>query len=202
MATVVDICNLAFALIGDEANISSIDPPDGSRQAELAKAFYPIALNTLLSRHTWTFATKRAPLQEIVLDPMPAEWSKAYAKPSDCVRPMYVLDERGLLVPYALESVQYGDVIYTNVYPATFVYVHGQTDSARFPPAFVNALARLLASFIAGPRLRGATGMQVSKGQREFFEAVDLPRAITEDSQQRGDSLFGDYVPSAIVARA
>lgn len=202
MATVVDICNLAFGLIGDEANISSIDPPDGSRQAELAKAFYPIALNTLLSRHSWTFATKRELLQEIVVDPMPAEWAKAYAKPSDCVRPLYVLDERGILAPFAIESLPSGDAIYANAYPATFVYVHGQTDSARFPPAFVNALARLLASFIAGPRLRGATGMQVSKSQREFFEAVDLPRAVTEDFQQRGDSTFGAYVPSALAARA
>ena len=33
MASVVDLCNLSLARLGDEANVVSIEPPDGSAQA-------------------------------------------------------------------------------------------------------------------------------------------------------------------------
>ena len=61
MATEVDICNLALAHLGDDATIASINPPEGSAQAEKAARFYPIARNTLLELHSWNFAScKRA----------------------------------------------------------------------------------------------------------------------------------------------
>ena len=48
MATEVDICNLALAHLGDDATIASLNPPEGSAQAEKAARFYPIARNSLL----------------------------------------------------------------------------------------------------------------------------------------------------------
>ena len=56
MASVVDICNLALAHIGDDATVSSIDPPEGSAQAEHCKRFYAIARDTMLQMHNWNFA--------------------------------------------------------------------------------------------------------------------------------------------------
>ena len=49
MSTPVDICNLALARLGDEANVQSISPPDGSTQAALCAQFYPIARDTALT---------------------------------------------------------------------------------------------------------------------------------------------------------
>ncbi len=48
MPSVVDLCNLALAYLGDDATVASIDPPEGSAQAEHCQRFYPIARDTLL----------------------------------------------------------------------------------------------------------------------------------------------------------
>ena len=62
MASEVEICNLALAHLGDEATVASIDPPEGSAQAEHCQRFYPVSRNSLLEMHDWAFATKRATL--------------------------------------------------------------------------------------------------------------------------------------------
>ena len=81
MASVVDICNLALAHIGDDATVSSIDPPEGSAQAEHCKRFYAIARDTMLQMHNWNFASKRISLAQVT-NPI-TEWLYAYAAPSD-----------------------------------------------------------------------------------------------------------------------
>ena len=60
MASEVDICNLALSHLGDTATIASLDPPEGSAQAEHCARFYPIARDSLLEMHAWGFATSRA----------------------------------------------------------------------------------------------------------------------------------------------
>ena len=60
MATQVQICNLALAKLGDEAQVTGIAPSDGSMQANYCALFYPQALNVLLSKHAWSFATVTA----------------------------------------------------------------------------------------------------------------------------------------------
>ena len=40
MASEVEICNLALARLGDAATVVSIDPPEGSAQAEHCAMFY------------------------------------------------------------------------------------------------------------------------------------------------------------------
>lgn len=51
MASEVDICNLALARLGDNATVASIDPPEGSAQAEHCARFYAIARDSLLEMH-------------------------------------------------------------------------------------------------------------------------------------------------------
>jgi hypothetical protein len=81
MASVVDICNLALAHLGDNATIASIDPPEGSAQAEHCQRFYPIARDTLLEMHSWSFSTKRAYGAEV--ENTWSMWEYAYAMPND-----------------------------------------------------------------------------------------------------------------------
>lgn len=78
------------ARIGDEANISEIDPPDGSIQAEHCARFYPIARDTLLEMHDWNFATKRVPLTPTTL-PSNAGFLYAYLVPANTIRVIAVL---------------------------------------------------------------------------------------------------------------
>lgn len=66
MPSAVTICNLALAHLGDSATVSSIDPPEGSAQAEHCARFYPVALGLLLEAHPWNFATKRSRLRAAV----------------------------------------------------------------------------------------------------------------------------------------
>jgi hypothetical protein len=89
MSSEVEICNLALAHLGDSATVASIDPPEGSSQAEHCQRWYPIARNALLEMHEWGFATTRALLAEVV-NPFP-QWRRAYARPSDCLKVLAVL---------------------------------------------------------------------------------------------------------------
>lgn len=86
MASIVDICNMALSHIGEEANVTSIDPPEGSTFAQYCATFYPIARDTLLQDEsaTWNFNTTRVVLAELS---MPYKQYKfAYALPSDYFR--------------------------------------------------------------------------------------------------------------------
>lgn len=94
MASEVDICNLALAMLGDEATVASIKPPEGSAQAQHCARFYPIARNSLLELHAWGFATVRTALSP--LDTAPSTWAYAYATPSDAINLLAVLDAEAL----------------------------------------------------------------------------------------------------------
>jgi len=94
MATEVDICNLALANLGDDATIATLSPPEGSAQAEKAARFYPIARNSLLAMHTWSFASKRGSLALTTntLD----QWDYAYIAPSDMMSPVAIISPSSL----------------------------------------------------------------------------------------------------------
>jgi hypothetical protein len=51
MSSVIDICNLALSHIGQAADVSSIDPPENSIEAEYCARFYPMARDTLLEAY-------------------------------------------------------------------------------------------------------------------------------------------------------
>jgi hypothetical protein len=210
MASDVDICNLALAHLGDAADVASIDPPEGSAQADHCARWYPIARDQLLEKHTWSFATKRVQLAQ--LGNAWPEWQYIYAVPDDCLRVFAVLPPNatddysvGLPLPrpttydyFDAPTQQYvpqdfvteadadtGDVIlYTNVPQAVGRYIARVTDTTKFSPLFVQALSRLLASYLAGPVIKGQEGMQVATGQYRAF-LLALSEAITADSNTR-----------------
>lgn len=90
MASEVDICNLMLSRLGDDATVSSLNPPEGSAQAEHCAMFYPIARDSLLELHDWGFATRRVALAETAL-PSNAGWLYAFLVPSDCIKIIAVL---------------------------------------------------------------------------------------------------------------
>ena len=77
MASDVGICNLALSRLGDAATVSSIDPPEGSTQADLCATFYPMARDSLLEMHAWAFATRRVDLSLLTAET--DAWVYAYA---------------------------------------------------------------------------------------------------------------------------
>lgn len=207
MASDVDICNLALAQLGDAAAVQSINPPDQSAQAAHCSRFYPIARDALLEMHSWGFATLRVQLAQVP-NPFP-QWQYAYAAPSDAINYLEILDPNALddysvgvqmagTVPYTpasgvgiytpqpfqVESLADQEVILTNQASAMLRYTHSVSDTAEFSPLFVEGLATLLASHLAGPVLKGAEGRaaQMAKMQ-EFMKWREW--AIESDANQR-----------------
>lgn len=204
MASVVSICNLALAHIGDEATVTAIDPPEGSQQAEHCQRYYPIARDTVLEAHTWSFATRRAALVELE-DEAPDNWAFAYQRPNGCLRALAVLlpgaasDESEEFVEETLEDDT--RVIYTNAEDATLRYTARIEDTTKYSALFVNALARLLAAYIAGPIIKGAEGMKVAAGQMEWYRKIDLPDAKAADANARRLNTYDDFQPASLAAR-
>lgn len=90
MADAVDIANIALSHLGDDATVSSFDPPEGSIQAEHCARWYPIARDNLLEMYDWSFASRRAPLVEV--DFPFAQWAHSYVQPNNCLRVRAILD--------------------------------------------------------------------------------------------------------------
>jgi hypothetical protein len=159
VASVVDICNLSLAHLGDSATVSSISPPDGSAQADHCARFYPIARDALLEVLAWNFATRRVALAETANTP-PDVWAYEYSYPGSCIRLLSILPESG--DENAPQTYMQGTddsggrVIWTNTENAIALYTHAITDTTKFSGLFTTALSYLLASYLAGPITRDA----------------------------------------------
>lgn len=210
MASEVDICNMAIGYLGGDATISSISPPDGTAEADHCARFYPIARNTLLEIHAWGFATKRVSLALLAENP-PSTWQYAYQLPSDQLNVLAVLDPAapddysvgmpayGSITgvtsssigkytpqPYTLEVDASGNnIVLTNQANAVMRYTAMVTDPTTFSPLFIEALAWFLASKIAGPLLKGKTGMQAAIASLQMFEKFRALATTSDANQQK-----------------
>ncbi|WP_288080813.1 hypothetical protein [Pseudomonas sp.] len=209
MASEVDICNLALAHLGDTATVSSINPPEGSAQAEHCARFYPIARDSLLEMHTWGFATTRVTLASI--GSSWPEWKYCYAAPSDMLNALGILDpyasddyaagnnygftQTGVPLigsgtytpqPFAMESLPDGTpVIYTNQDGAVLRYTRTVTDTTLFSPLFIDALGWSLASYLAGPLIKGDAGAAEAKRCYAAFQLAFGKAAVSDANQRR-----------------
>ena len=187
MASEIDICNLALSHLGDTATVASIDPPEGSAQAEHCSRFYPIARDAMLELFHWKFATRRATLALLTADSW--DWNYAYGKPADALKILAVLpagassdDESA---EFDIESDTSGTtVILTDEEGASLKYIALVTDTIVFPPLFVMALSWQLASLLAGPILKGDAGAAEAKRCAGLAQAY-LAQAAQSDANQR-----------------
>lgn len=209
MASAVDICNLALSHLGDGATVVSIDPPEGSAQAEHCARYYPLALEAILEMHPWSFATTRERLAQV--DNPSSTWAYAYAQPSDALNLLAILDPNapddysgpiggvpGVVDPFVVSPGIYtpqpfapetldadgSDIILTNQADAVLRYTRLVTDTAKFTPLFRTALSWLLASHLAGPVLKGDTGRAAAReciAQFNFW----FGKATDSDASQR-----------------
>jgi len=189
MSSEVDIVNLALANLGDSATVSSIDPPEGSAQAEHCARFYPIARDALLEMHGWKFATRRTALATLAIDTW--NWQYAYSEPAEALRILAVLPATAASddesQDFETESGPAGEsVIYTNQDTATVRYIVRVTDTTKFSPLFVDCLARLLSSYLAGPILKGDTGIAEAKSQLSIFRAMLIEAKASDANQRKG----------------
>lgn len=179
MSSEVDICNLALSHFGQDANINAIDPPDGSAEAEHCARFYPIARDEALEAHTWTFATFRETLAELVNDR--DDWAYRYELPSQCLKPRTVLpdgytESENDGEPFEREN----DSIYTNAENAVLVFTKRMTDPTKFSPLFTSSMTWLLGSYVSGPITKDATGAIQARLYRRY--EIEIAKAAASNA--------------------
>lgn len=220
MATPVDISNLGLSHIGARSQIVSISPPDGTVEAGYCARFYPLVRRELLELHAWTFAAKRIALSQVT-NPSTI-WAYAYSLPNDCVRarrvlPLALADEyatmlfsyqqaypNGLLTTTFTErgGAQFeveGSTLFTNEPDAVLIYTAEVTDSNKFSPRFVTAAGMLMASYLAGPIIKGEAGARAAAQWRQAA-AQYAQEAATSNANQSRES--NEFMPGSLAARA
>lgn len=176
MASSTDIANLALGHLGEAATVTSIDPPEGSVHAHHAARFYPIARDELLERRAWNFAVKRRSLALLDVD-VPG-WEYVYAAPSDMIRPLSVYDSTNgedieNPVAFDTETTVGGTiVILTNQEDAELRYIFRASEPERFSPLFTSALSWLLASYLAGPVVKGEAGVGAGRSAYQVYMSL------------------------------
>lgn len=193
MASVVSICNLALSNIGKD-NIQALT--DAGAEARACSQFYEHTRDVLLQGYPWRFAGVSVALAEITNDRL-GKWSKAYQRPTDClkvrwVRPAYSEDEPALTeheelsIPYEAE----GDAIYCSLSPAFLRYTSRVVDPSKFSPLFVDALAwhlsvRLAMPLTRDPKVR-ADAWQVANqmtGQAQMADANEARETSDHETE-------------------
>lgn len=200
----VNICNMALGHLGDAAQITAIAPPDGSAQAAYCSRFYAHARDEALELIAPQFAVKRNAPAALATNDLESIWGYAYPMPNKCLRVLQVLTPEATDLDRGQPFLIEGGVIYTNVASAVVRYVEQVDDTTKFTPHFVSALSRLIAHYVAGPLIKGETGVDVAKDQYKIYRAA-VNEAAALDRQAGlapASQSYTDFTPGALAARA
>ncbi|AIL33097.1 hypothetical protein [Basilea psittacipulmonis] len=201
MASEVDICNLALSRIGDNATVSSINPPEGSMQAEHCQRYYPMARDTMLELHNWHFATRETTLARLVQDSDDDLEQAVFVVPANTIKVIAVKGLNGQVLHYRQETNEQGErIIYCDACheEVKIHFIERITDTTRYSPLFVDALGWLLASHLAGPIIKGTEGIKISQSCVNAFN-IAMSKAVVSDSNQQRIGL--EHCPDWIQAR-
>lgn len=206
MTNVVAIANRALSLLGDSATVSSIDPPEGSVQAERVAQFYPDSRDAVLEDAAWTFATTEEDLALTTF--ASAGFEYAYFVPEDTLKfrgLAYPADYGGAVgravarVPFKMLVNEAGrPILLANLPNARGWVTKRITNPSRFSRTFVDALVFHLASMLAGPILKGQAGRRAALDMRNFYREA-LSKAEVLDLNQ--DNMPLDFQPRGMQAR-
>lgn len=194
---VVEICNLALSRIGDSATVSSIDPPEGSAQAEHCAMFYPLARDTLLESFPWHFALKRARMPLVEYESK--QWAFCYGIPDDCLRILNITasdaaDDSEYSVMHSREIDARGrQIVWCNTPDAVVRFVARVENPMLWPPSFVDAVAWKLAAMLAGAIIKGDTGAQFAAMCDAKAQTLMAEMKNTDVMQFRTESFIGGY---------
>lgn len=136
--TDVDICNKAITKVNGN-RITALG--QDSKEGRLCALLYEQERDALLEEHPWNFAIGRQQLAQLSTAPA-FEFDYAYSLPADAIRPLYMYDSTDR---FKIES---GNLL-TDENPVKLVYIKQVTDTSKFSPLFIDALATKLAAELA-----------------------------------------------------
>lgn len=143
MSSIVEICNQALTLIGDQPITALSDDNDRARVATL---FYQDTVDAVLRVHPWGFAKARA---ELALAAGSPEFGYDYhfTLPTDpkCLRVLEVEEDYPGQIPYSIE----GRKLLCDESTIKILYIAQITDSGNFDALFADCLAARLAMAFA-----------------------------------------------------
>jgi hypothetical protein len=221
MSSEVDICNVGLSHIGARAQIASISPIDGSVESGYCARFYPIARKEMIEAGNFSFTKARVELSEVT-NPSTI-WQYAYALPADCIKALRVLELQyvsaaGPIWPLGA-YVSDGDwrriddlfsergsaafeieagVLLTNEPEAVLLYKRDVTDTTKFTPLFVSSMGMLMASYLAGPIIKGLDGAKVGGAWRDAAYGM-AAKAIAADGNAANER--AEHVAAHLHAR-
>jgi len=181
VSTVVEICNMALARLGD-SRISDIDADE--EKARLCKLFYTQTRDEVLREHPWTFATGRAILAAISGTNLTG-FDYRYQLPVDCLYVRNQIDAEGetytdITSNYKIE----GREIHSDLSPCAIKYTKKIDDPAQFDSQFVEALALKLASKLA-VKLSGKQQLEAGMIQQYLIVLQNAKGLDGDESQQQ-----------------
>jgi hypothetical protein len=187
-ASEAEVCNLALLLVGQTQFIDDLTDP--TEAGEVCKQVYERARDAALEAVAWPFATRRADLNEIT-DGDRDGWGYAYTLPSDCLAPRWLNtgDENPSAqnkVPFVIEDdATVGKrVLLTNQQDARLVYTRRVTETGKFSPLFVEALAAKIAVYLAAGLVKKP---QLALQMMRLFDSVIARAAAAQFNQQQKD---------------
>lgn len=198
MLNVITICNLALSHIGENPNIASIDPPEGSAHAEKCALFFGVVRDEVLESHLWRFALRRTTLPR--LDGDLRDGRGRYQLPTDYLRAVSLSMPDGLPVDRLSFDADAmlsgftaragfdieGDVLLTHEEDFDFVYLSRMDDITRWPNTLKQAMTRLLAAYVAGAISKD---QGIIRAQMQWYQQL-IEQAKTIDAndamQQKG----------------
>ena len=190
MSSVIEICNLALASLGQDPILNYEDPQ--TKTAQLCATYYPICRDALMEAHNWTFAVKRAVL---TLQELPAPlWGFSYSTPlpNDCIRTLWIGRQQDEFYydpfPYAIE----GESIVSNEQNIYLRYIYEIENTSKFSPLFCMALAARMA-------MEMCVSITENVGLFERLTqvyAIKLAEAISNDGAQSRSQIIKQRVLS------
>ena len=141
--TDVDICNMAFLLIGDQVIVSLTA---GNDRSNLANTLLPLKRDSLLREHPWKFATYRVALAADPTAPIYG-WDYRFALPTSpyCLRVLGIGEDSPGTIPWTVE----GRYILCNESTLKIKYVGRVRDYNAMDFMFADCLSIQLASSFA-----------------------------------------------------
>lgn len=204
------VCNLALAHIGVTGQITDIDN-EKTEEAKVLRLFYSVALQEILTRGRWKFATRDVALSLVEENPTP-QWKFSYRYPSDCLflrrlnrdkaqgQPAQYRNITGDAdVEYEIVGDETSRLIYTDQENAHCEYTKDIKTFGTLPAHFIMAFSFLLAYYISPKLCRTDSGKlsaeMLKKYEMKFLEALSLnfneanfkeedPRSSLERSRQ------------------